>query len=286
MRPWAVPLVALALLVAAGCGSAAPVTERGLVRDPADIARTPDDALFTVDCGFSHRSMDDPIVKFRQPGASHSHDFFGNGATDAGSTASSLRGRATTCEDKDDTASYWAPTVSDHGRPVTPTLARAYYRAVVGSDVTRVQAPPAGLQLLAGDAHAMAPQPTAVVGWGCGFRPRRLAVTPPDDCSVNLPLTLELHFPDCWDGRHLASADHRSHAAYSVAGRCPSTHPVAITQVQLTVVLPLWGDDLDVTLASGPVITGHGDFFNTWDQARLDDQVRTCIHAKANCTIG
>ena len=46
---------------------------------------------FVVDCGFTHRSSDDPIVSPGIPGAAHDHSFFGNETTDAFSTAATLR---------------------------------------------------------------------------------------------------------------------------------------------------------------------------------------------------
>ena len=52
-------------------------------------------AEFVADCPLSHRLPDDPIVFPGLPGASHSHDFFGNHATDANSdyTAAERRHR-------------------------------------------------------------------------------------------------------------------------------------------------------------------------------------------------
>src|SRR5881396_1703219 len=61
---------------------------------------------FTTDCAFSHRLPDDPIVKPALPGASHSHDFFGNATTNAFSTYDSLRAGSTTCDREQDAAGY------------------------------------------------------------------------------------------------------------------------------------------------------------------------------------
>src|SRR5215207_7742183 len=52
----------------------------------ASAASAPHGASFSVRCDFSHRASDDPIVHFGHPGASHSHDFFGNRSTNANST--------------------------------------------------------------------------------------------------------------------------------------------------------------------------------------------------------
>jgi hypothetical protein len=260
------------------------------------IARTVDSALFTVDCPFSHRAPDDPIVLPGRPGASHVHDFFGATGTDADSTAASIRGGPTTCADRHDTAAYWVPALYDGARPVDPDLVRAYYRAAPGANVDDVRVLPAGMELVEGDPHRVAGDWPSLdrVAWGCGMRPATLHHRPPGDCTVNAPLTLRLVFPDCWDGRHAASADHRSHVAHSTDGRCPPSQPVPILQVQLSVQYPVWRPGPgasspragDLVLASGRWEGSHGDVLNGWDQARLRQETDLCVRALANCTIG
>ncbi len=280
------------------------------------IARTDDDAVFTVDCHFSHRAGDDPIVHPGVPGASHSHEFFGSVATDASSTGRSLRGTETTCEDAEDTAAYWVPTLSVDGVPVAPTMLRAYYRARRGVDVREVTPPPLGLAMISGDPartgvghdHAVTPTGDVPEGddhhaaggdevgsarevpdaeWGCGLRPRRLHAIPPLDCRGGSPLTLQLRFPDCWDGRNLDSPDHRSHVARSVDGAGPASHPVLMTELQVSVSWPVGGAAAArAAIDSGAVQGAHGDFLNGWDPDALAGHVDLCIHAKANCTVG
>lgn len=282
------------------------------------IARTDDDAVFTVDCRFSHRAGDDPIVHPGRPGASHSHEFFGSAATDASSTGASLRGSATTCEDAEDTAAYWVPTLSVDGVPVAPTMLRAYYRARRGVDVRDVTPPPLGLAMISGDpartgddhGHPAAASPVPgdhdhpspaggpggpqgstgeipAAGWGCGLRPRRLHATPPRGCLDGSPLTLQLRFPDCWDGRNLDSPDHRGHVARSDDGACPADHPVLMTELQVSVSWPVTGEAATrAAIASGAVQGAHGDFLNGWEPDALAGHVELCIHAKANCTVG
>ncbi len=293
--------VATAMTLIAGCGDGRPVTQTaqapapGLRRGPG-IASTVDSAVFTVDCLYSHQANDDPIVHPRQPGASHLHNFFGASGTDAFSTAASLRGGDTSCEDRDDTAAYWAPALLDGDKAVRPDFLRAYYRAAIGVDARTVRVLPPGLELISGNSHAMTGQwtPTRYAGWGCGFRPKRLHRVPPTDCTVNSPVTLRLVFPDCWDGRNLASADHQSHVARSREGRCPPSHPVAILQVQVSIQYPIWKPTqvapstraADLILASGGWQSTHGDLVNSWVQTRLEHQADLCIRALANCTIG
>src|SRR3546814_9394577 len=87
---------------------------------------------FKVECGWSHTATDDPIVHHGHPGRSHLHDFFGNTATDARSTPESLVGGDTTCQNKLDTAAYWAPALLRDGEALRPTGSVAYYRPGVG----------------------------------------------------------------------------------------------------------------------------------------------------------
>ncbi|CAN5497062.1 DUF1996 domain-containing protein [soil metagenome] len=294
--PIAAVLGLLALLTGCGDGKAVAGRDAAGPRRGPDIATTVDSALFTVDCDLSHSAPDDPIVYPGRPGASHLHDFFGAEGTDAESTAASLRGGPTSCEDRDDTAAYWVPAVFDGATKVAPRRVRAYYRAAPGSDVREVQVLPPGLEMVQGDMHRPAgdwPDVDAV-GWGCGFRPKALHHRPPGDCTVDSPVTLRLVFPDCWDGEHVRSADHRSHLARSTDGRCPASHPVAILQVQLSVQYPVWRstpgsaspDAAGLTLASGGWEGTHGDVLNAWDPDRLTRQTDLCVRAMANCTIG
>jgi hypothetical protein len=36
-------------------------------------------------------------------------------------------------------------------------------------------------------------------------------------------------------------------------------------------------------LASGPIYTAHGDFFNAWEPAALEQLVRDCLNADVHC---
>ena len=64
---------------------------------------------FVVTCRYSHTAQDDPIVYPGQPGASHSHDFFGNESTNAGSTYQTMVEGTSNCGVGRDTAGYWIP---------------------------------------------------------------------------------------------------------------------------------------------------------------------------------
>ena len=239
---------------------------------------------FVSHCGFSHAAPDDPIVYPGQPGASHHHSFVGNTSTNASSTVRTLRAASTTCQRPADTAAYWMPTLSVGGQQVAPVAAQIYYRRRTADPV---QAFPAGLRMIAGSAKATSPQGMRITFWNCGALssvPRSETVpTCPD--AERQSLRLHVQFPDCWNGAALDSADHQSHMAYSRAGRCPATHPIAVPAIALIYRYPTTGG-ADVALASGGQFSAHADFFNAWHQARLDALVQQCLNALRHCGRG
>jgi hypothetical protein len=252
---------------------------------------------FLAHCKVSRMAPDDPIVFPGQPGRSHHHTFFGNRRIDAFSTHDSLVGGATTCNRKGDTAAYWVPTLFLHGKAVRPSDAVVYYTLRQHTDVRPY---PKGLKIVAGDAHAMSPQSLKVTWWTCAApRVAHAAVRAPRDCSRRAILThprphlvgprlsqvgIQLHvrFPDCWDGRHLDSPDHKAHMAYSRSDRCPASHPVLVPSLILIVTYPL-SSGRGVELASGGQLTGHADFINAWRQPVLERIVRRCRLALPRC---
>ena len=259
---------------------------------------------FFSNCRFSHMGNDDPIVYPGQEGRSHAHTFFGNVSTDASSTAARLRAAATTCKPRADRAAYWVPTLYDHGREIRPAKGQFYY---VLRGYGRMSPFPAGLRMIAGDAHAHHAQPLRVTYWTCGGRggvrlpPRstvpacgivharydvvvkrcrtcRLTRMRVDE-RVRTYLELHVDFPDCWDGRRLDSPDHKSHMAYSRDYVCPRSHPVKVPLIRATIRYPTAGGP-GVTLASGGQRTGHADFFNAWDEGALAKLVDDCFHGR------
>lgn len=131
-------------------------------------------------CGFSHRRHDDPIVQHGMPGMSHSHDFFGNVATDAWSTPSSLGAATTACEMVADRAAYWMPAAYVHGVPILPAEVRFYYKTNT-KPLSAVKPFPAGLRMIGGDHEATKPPPTSVLSWNCG---QGSDMTHPRDCGT------------------------------------------------------------------------------------------------------
>jgi hypothetical protein len=227
---------------------------------------------FVVECGWSHSSFDDPIVHPGHGGASHRHDFFGNSTTSATSTYEQLISAPTTCQQRLDTAAYWAPSLLDaDATPIEPIMATAYYRAGPGVNPTSVAAYPPDLRMLGEEA-----------GWTC--RPGLAGSPAPPSCAASAGLQLAIQFPDCWDGERTDSDDHRAHVAVSADGHCPPGHPVPIPLLELVIDYGVV-DPGGLSLSSGPASSAHADFWNTWDQAKLETEVELCLRRQQVCGV-
>jgi hypothetical protein len=251
-----------------------------------------DAAYFISSCAYSHHATDDPIVFPREPGFSHDHTFVGNVSTNAFSTVTSLRRGTTSCQPQADTAAYWAPTLYVDGTPVLPLGATIYYRRLTTAPVRPF---PAGLRMVAGNSHAVFAQPLRITYWDCGlvkttlYGPRNgfvpAASSSVPDCPPKTTLQLHVNFPDCWNGRELDSANHKSHMAYSVNGRCPPGYPVAVPSISLVYRYPPSAATGTTILSSGGQHSGHADFINTWRQSALARLVETCLDEQHGCGL-
>jgi hypothetical protein len=259
------PVLAVgALLLIAAAPSAAPVRV----------------AEFVADCPPSHRSPDDPIVSHGSPGNSHMHEFFGNRTTDAFSTAKSLRSTPTTCRPRGDRSAYWVPVLYDGDGVPIDVLEGTFYYVSGHEDRDELRLWPRGLRVIAGYDHG---PPGGAGQWSCrgsGFPSERFI--PP--CPEGHPLELLLNFPDCWDGERRDSSDHHSHMAYSVAGRCPNDHPVAVPGLRYKLLYDsLGGSDVELSIGADESTLTHGDFFDAWNRKALRERVRDCLRVRVKC---
>jgi hypothetical protein len=254
----------------------------GTGQPPGPIVRV---AEFLAVCPPSHRLPDDPIVFPRLPGASHMHSFFGNTSTNANSDINSLLSSPSNCNPSIDLSSYWVPTLYRDNVPVEPDTPTFYYlgEGVRDDVIARIQPLPLGLRIVAGNAKATAPDATTISRWSC----LHAGQVPPGKDFVNCPagtmMESYLDFPQCWNGRDLDSADHKSHMAYPVNGDCPATHPVPVPKLRQVLRYPVNGDPSHFRLASGAGFTMHGDFFNAWPEAEMLRRVRDCINPIIKC---
>jgi hypothetical protein len=253
---------------------------------PATPARAVGGGFFNIRCKLSHRASDDPIVFPGQSGAAHSHDFFANKSTNADSTFTSMTRAKTTCALSADTSGYWAPTLlDDNGDPVPVRKVLIYYRSASGM---QVQAFPRNLKIIAGGDTMDPPAPSRSqmsLSWACGDT-EPYTPSPPDCTDTGLDVSAHIHFPDCWDGEHKDSDDHRSHMTFGTP-ECPSGY-VAVPRLRLHIAY-------DVTNAEGYTLSSdmpdmlpgqslHADFWNTWDRPVLRFLVQHCVNAGISCS--
>ncbi len=255
--------------------------------DPNDIQ-----GAIVMLCDYSHMNFDDPIVFPGVPDATHLHAFFGNTGTNHASTIDSIRtGGNSTCRGGvANRSSYWAPALIDTrtARPVRPREVVIYYTHgnLPGPEITPH---PAGLQILAGDATATGPQPH--VNWWCRGNNNSYSGYISPNCRSDEDVKLTVVFPQCWNGRDLWSPD-QSHMAYSTRGAgCPGSHPVAVPQLNLSVIWPLDGEPPTALRLSSDMYSddrpggysGHADWFDGWNEDVKHTFVSECIHREVYC---
>lgn len=241
--------------------------------------------IFTDRCGYSHEAADDPILMPGKAGQSMQHNFFGNTSTSATSTAASLVGGRTTCSTSADASAYWTPVLFQNGRPLTPGRALIYWRRQA-DDTAKVSAVPTGLQMIAGNEAAMAPQPKSVVAWSCTGLQQRRKTTTPHDCMNGRQLRLIITFPSCWDGHTLTGAA-QTNVVYRGADGCPAAHPVQIPQVVFHVTYPT-SSAAGLTMSMSPTMRGsvntaHADFINGWTETVMQRDTAACVATSTRC---
>ncbi|WP_155368260.1 DUF1996 domain-containing protein [Catellatospora vulcania] len=261
---------------------------------PAGVGNLPE---FRADCTYSHSLPDDPIVAPGLPGASHMHSFVGNKAVDAGTKAADLmKLTATTCKPVEDHSSYWVPTLYDNatGKPVETTGFRVYYRSLMNTSAGQLPMPN-GLRMIVGDAKKRKPTPRGVSGqFFCAYYG-------PGDvdgvarssngnwpvCDGKATLHYIMQFPDCWDGKHLDSPDHKAHVSFGRGNACPRSHPVKIPAITFDIQYAAQGSRAGFYLASDKdgksASSMHGDAFVMWDVDAMNKRTRNCVQQRRTC---
>lgn len=319
------PAVADNFDVAAGLKSADEVPS--LAPDPT--------GAFRFLCGAGQLSYDDPIVYPGQPGAAHLHQFLGNSGTDAHSNYQSLRtSGGTTCGESAtpvQRSAYWIPAMLDGiGNAVKPDYMLTYYKALPSShpacgapDATHLGyciALPNGLRFVFGyNMTSMKGGPTDVNSpdyWAFSFectdrggqpfagRHRTIAaVVAEGKCPLDTGyLRVAATIPQCWDGKNLDSADHRSHMAYAneggIAGvgrACPATHPYKIPEIASSFFFKIdaaflagkWrlsSDEMHPGIAPGTTL--HMDYWEAWSPPVKATWQANCIDRHLSCNLG
>ncbi|MEU8548937.1 DUF1996 domain-containing protein [Streptomyces roseoverticillatus] len=261
---------------------------------------------FVSECGRNenqHFNSDNVIVAPGvSNGAHHMHDYVGNLTTDANSDLDSLKASGTTCADGDRSAHYWpvlrlldgsrerdaaAPgggRDKNVGKILTPSSVTLSYK---GNAVSNVTPMPQDMRLITGDAKAFTNgQKDARASWSCtGFENRELKTKYPV-CPPGSQVVRSLKFPDCWDGRNLDSANHRTHVAFSNDNNTCKKGFQAIPQLtqRLTYDVPpnsFFAIDSFPEQRHQPV-TDHGDFINVMTPGQAK-RAADCINLGQQC---
>ena len=176
----------------------------------------------------------------------------------------------------------------------SPASSTTWARASATTSREQTQPLPLGLRIVAGNARAT----------GAGRHHDLALVVPAPQRGGRVARTssparparmLEsyLDFPQCWNGRDLDSADHKSHMAYPVNNACPSTHPVHVPKLRQVLRYPVSGNPARFRLASGRRVHDARRLLQRLARggdgapgARLhptEDQVRRQRHARDRC---
>ncbi|HLL69738.1 MAG TPA: DUF1996 domain-containing protein [Micromonosporaceae bacterium] len=248
---------------------------------------------FRTRCRAARWLADDPIVAPGRPGGSHLHMFWGNAGVDAHSTAQSIAstGNGTCRGGTINRSGYWVPALVDTatGEAVAPQTIDVYYKTGYrGVQPRDIRPLPAGLRMVAGNAMASGPQ-SDIADWGCV---NGGAATPAIPTNAQCPsgqIVMNITFPQCWNGRDLDSADHKSHLVYAIPGRgCPAG-TIALPEVSYHVTYHVTGSAANLRLSSDMYRNGaggysiHGDWFNGWDPAASEAWVKGCLQAAMDC---
>ncbi|MEV8564348.1 DUF1996 domain-containing protein [Streptomyces sp. NPDC051322] len=264
--------------------------------------------VFTSDCGRNQNGKFNPANVIVAPGVSngahHTHDYVGNQATDAFSTDEILADGRTSCKNQGDKSTYYWPVlrlqngqdekdVNEDGGGKDQNIGKIQTPAEVditwqGSPVSKVTAMPRFLRIITGDAKAFTNgDANAGASWSCtGFENRQLSDKYPI-CPAGSKVVRSFHFPNCWDGRDIDSANHRTHTALADEnGACPNGFE-AIPQLVERLVYdvppgPGFAVDSFPEQLHKP-ITDHGDFINVFSD-RLMRRVVSCINNGRTCT--
>ena len=270
---------------------------------------------FRFICTAGQLISDDPIMYPGKPGKSHLHQFFGNLAANAHSTYASLRTTGdSTCTSKLNRSGYWIPAmITASGSVVRPDYISIYYKRRPKTDPLCAKIGsggcvdlPRGLRFIFGANMLDMAAPKTGGGYfncqGTGGTPGHYKTLPEVQakCPVTAQIGAVISAPECWDGKNLDSADHRSHVAYSKYigqsyAQCPSTHPYVIPTFTLGAwysqgsIAEPWhmaSDEMPDGTMMTPGSSFHADWWGAWDDSVMAMWSDNCINKLLNCSGG
>src|SRR5438067_1502091 len=322
-------------VVAAGLGGEADIADNfdaNAWLEPGEAPHASPDEVgaFRFTCLAGQVMRDDPIVYPGQPGKSHLHQFFGNTGTNAASAYQSLRTTGgSTCTRSTGTSpqrsAYWMPAMLDGaGNAVKPDWINTYYKRYPITDpncakttdpavVGRCVPFPNGLRFILGynmATGAGGPADTNsrdywAMGFDCvnrtdggsytGIRHTIADIIATGQCPAGAWLRHYLTFPDCWDGKNLDVADHRSHMAFGAPVACPADHPYMIPEIAIQAFYSVddnffagrWHLSSDEMVpGTVPGSTLHMDYWEGWSPTIKAIWETNCLDGHLTCSSG
>ena len=248
-----------------------------------------------TNCAYSHTKSDDPILYPGQAGRSHVHDFFGSRTTNRESTYGDMIASQTTCGTTEDTAGYWTPAIYKNGVKINPAAGNVgqkfYYRDGHYAAGASVEPFPPGFKMVQGYMHAMSVADANAHGaklgskiwFGCSDNSVGGKPTTPPNCRTGI-ITLHVNFPSCWNGKQIDGDNVAAgNVKFPSSKQCPSTHPRRLPILIERLEFQVGTSSSGITLSSGAPYTAHADFWNTWQQPKLDELVANCLNRDINC---
>ena len=268
---------------------------------------------FRLICAPSHLAYDDPIVYPGQPGKSHLHLFFGNDETNASSTYQSLRSSGKSTCGLLNRSGYWMPAMLDgHGNVVLPDYATVYYKRLPDSDPRCAKKDvaakgciglPRGLRYVFGrtmQGGTYGDNRSDGVNFTCtgtSLSSKDFSVVAAS-CPAGHQLGVQIVAANCWDGKNLDTADHRSQVHWTVYGndgvdRCPAEYPYLLPTFTFDTwyTVPATGladaefsSDKMMGMPAGSTV--HADWLGAWDDETLATWLKNCINGHKNGSGG
>lgn len=283
---------------------------------------TPDrsEGAFRFTCGGDGPlASDDPLLYPNQPGKSHLHLAWGNFDFSADTTPASLaKSGRTNCNASPfalNRSLYWMPALlHDSGDVIRPDLVSVYYkRGSAGGKFCDPKSP-----AFVGQCVGLPNQIRFIFGWdmtrptakvegawwyctgGSGGHFPDLEAVWASGCKAGDTLVANTVAQNCWDGRNLDAADHRSHMAYADYSRgdgmahCPASHPFVIPQEENKAMWTVTPDMVGrVRLSSDHMLPGakpgatlHADYIEAWDARAKAVWEANCIDKGLDCSGG
>lgn len=277
-------------------------------------------------CAAGQNNKDDPIVApGKLGGGPHTHQWYGNLGGRFDSTYATLRRSGnTTCGGKGNRTAYWMPDMRSGGRVLRPDWVAIYYKRYPKASIYCQQGTsmyvgdcvgiPNGLSMIFGYDFKDGTSPAGSVAfkcideqsWNSRSDYKKDMVEAASHCRLGDVLDVTIHAPECWDGAHLDSANHRDHVAYRRSdGRCPGSHPKLMPAFTLQAAYRVdsnldrsgyWStgqrtwylscDRMSGSPDQRPGTCMHQDYFEGWNNRIKKAWMDHCIDRMLNCSGG